>query len=138
MTTSSASNTLVVNSSFDQLFQYIDAFNVESLYQDSKQIESDLSGSFTYDKISTSQIVAGSSGDLVFVDGAGLSLPISSLLNGSDSNLSWTDVGGALQEIQITRAAVIKAAPMSAALCCSTRNCPPPAMTSAMAAMNSS
>ncbi len=101
MTTSSVSNTLVVNAGFDQLFQYIDAFNVESLYQDSKQIESDLSGNFTYDKISTSQIVVGSSGDLVFVDGAGLSLPIGSLLNGSDSDLSWTDVGGALQEIRI-------------------------------------
>jgi len=93
--------TLVAGSQLLGFINYLDAFTVDSFYQYSRQIEADLSGNFTYKKISTAQMAVGSTGDIVVVNGSGLSIPVNSLLNGSDGNLSWSNVGGTVQELQI-------------------------------------
>ena len=88
-----------------QLANFVSSLNSITLrgfsgYESS--IEEDLGGTLTYERISTAQMVVGAStGYTVLVDGTGLSIPLSSVLDGSASNLSWSNVGGTVQDVQL-------------------------------------
>ena len=93
--------TLYIGSQFDDFRQYLDNFQLLSLYQYDKQIRTDLAGSLTFQKISTAQMVFGTSGDTVIVNGAGLSVPLGAVLGGSAASQSLNLAGGTVQEIQL-------------------------------------